>query len=303
MGTTIAFEEYHFDLKDLYDRMWSLGIDDLGDDTRLYRPHPGNREALKWLIEDLTGATADPRRTTRANNALRQMAHCKLAETGWAIRINQVSFRLVKLPDELNAIDSEVDVLSIDETPNSARDYDDLGTLDDPNDEASVGVPIVDVAAADVVTATGILDIAHLDWSAWQPLDTAAAQATQSPGVYAARSDGQIVYVGMAGERRGRGVRGRLQVYARGRGAVSGLGEAALDHALADPAWLAERLTMLLRDGPSRTKDWAVAALHRAELELCWAQAPDAPTARQWEQNALRELEEVALWNRARPTR
>jgi hypothetical protein len=42
----------------------------------------------------------------------------------------------------------------------------------------------------------------------------------------------------MAAERRGQGIRGRLTVYRRGRAAVSGLGEAAMDRALRDPDWL-----------------------------------------------------------------
>lgn len=72
------------------------------------------------------------------------------------------------------------------------------------------------------------------------------------PGVYMAREGtaGPIVYVGMAGERAGRtgtgtpkGLRGRLGVYASGKGLASGLGEAVMDRALADPGWLRERLT------------------------------------------------------------
>lgn len=46
----------------------------------------------------------------------------------------------------------------------------------------------------------------------------------------------EIVYVGMAGERAAsgtpQGLHGRLTAYQRGRGAVSGFGEAALDRAL-----------------------------------------------------------------------
>ena len=75
----------------------------------------------------------------------------------------------------------------------------------------------------------------------------------------------------------------------------------SLDRALADPASLAQRLTTLLTEGPSRSKEWAVAALRRAQLELCWVAAPDGPTAREWETVAMQELEDIALWNRARP--
>lgn len=287
MSTTIAHEHYELDLEDLYARMWSLGVDDVGDGTRLFRPRPGSREALKWLIEDLSGAMADPVRTTRANNALRQQAHRALVESGWADRINQVSFRLLRSPADLAVGDDE----------HRRR----LLASDDADDENSDGIAIADVSAVEVSTDRDTLRLANLEWSPWHRLEQAAKEATTSPGVYAARSDDQIVYIGMAGERRGLGVRGRLQIYVRGRGAVSGLGEAALDRALADPAWLAQRLTTLLTEGPSRSKNWAVAALHRAAVELCWVAAPDGPTAREWETQALQELEDVALWNRARP--
>lgn len=286
MATTIVFEGYQLDVEQLYARMWSISVDDVGDGTRLFKPRPGSREALKWLIEDLSGATAEPGRTTRANNALRQQAHRALVETGWADRINQVSFRLLRLPADLDSADSE--------------DHQRLESVE-PGIVTADGVPIADVPADDVSTDRDTLSLAGLEWSSWRPLDQAVKVATTSPGVYAARSDGQVVYIGMAGERRGLGVRGRLQIYGRGRGAVSGLGEAALDRALADPAWLAQRLATLLTEGASRSKEWAVAALRRAEVEVCWVAAPDGPTAREWETQALQELEDVALWNRARP--
>ena len=59
--------------------------------------------------------------------------------------------------------------------------------------------------------------------------------------MYLAREglDGPIVYVGMAGERRGKGIRGRLNVYGSGKALVSGLGEAVMDRALADVDWVA----------------------------------------------------------------
>jgi hypothetical protein len=290
MATTITFEHYHFDLEDLYARMWSIAVDDVGDGTRLFKPRPGSREALKWLIEDLSGAMADPVRTTRANNALRQQAHRALAEANWAARITQVSFRLLRVPT-----DSDTDADVHDQPDSQIVASDELVGMDVD------GVAIADVLADEVSTERGTLRLAGLEWSSWHSLAQAVKFATPSPGIYAARSDAQIVYIGMAGERRGLGVRGRLQVYGRGRGAVSGLGEAALDRALADPVWLEQRLAMLLTEGPSRSKDWAVAALRRAQLELCWVAAPDGATAREWETQAMQELEDIALWNRARP--
>lgn len=74
------------------------------------------------------------------------------------------------------------------------------------------------------------------DWSPWLSLDEAVKVAPRLPGVYLARQGemGPIVYAGMAGERSGQGIRGRLRAYASGKGLVSGLGEAVLDRALAD---------------------------------------------------------------------
>lgn len=65
-------------------------------------------------------------------------------------------------------------------------------------------------------------------WSPWLPFDAAVAAAPREPGVYLARQTADdLVYVGMAGERRGQGIRGRLNVYWRGKAAVSGLDETA----------------------------------------------------------------------------
>ncbi len=119
--------------------------------------------------------------------------------------------------------------------------------------------------------------------------------------MYVARVAGQVVYVGRAGERRGQGVRGRLSIYARGRGAVSGLGEAALDRALADPDWVAARLELLRHEGPARAKEWAAAAFERRPLEVAWTACESAQAAEDLERQLLLELADEDLWNRARP--
>jgi len=81
--------------------------------------------------------------------------------------------------------------------------------LSDPDDNGTV----VESVAADAVTGEqGRLALGGLAWSDWVPLNVAVQDATTSPGVYAARTEGQLVYIGMAGERRGQGVRGRLTV-------------------------------------------------------------------------------------------
>ncbi|AFR30507.1 hypothetical protein [Arthrobacter sp. Rue61a] len=142
----------------------------------------------------------------------------------------------------------------------------------------------------------------YADWSRWMPFDEAAKEATRSPGVYIAREmvTGQIVYVGRAGERQGKGVRGRLQVYSSGKGAASGLGEASFDRALADSAWLKAQLVQLEAGTVSRTLEWAKAAIDRACLELCWASTTDGKAAQLLEKKidaALRQTDHT-LWNK-----
>lgn len=132
------------------------------------------------------------------------------------------------------------------------------------------------------------------------PLAEAVATAPLLPGVYMAREhvDGAVVYVGMAGERRGRGIRGRLTIYSRGKGAVSGLGEAAMDRALADPVWLRSRLADVEAGHPQRTSAWAKAALERADLHLRWAVRADRAAALALESAAIAALGSSDLWNR-----
>ena len=246
----------------------------------------GAREALKWLVEDMSGALADPVKTTRANNALRKQVHQELVALGWAERVSQMSFRLLRDP--------------------GAREQDPLLPGDDIAEADEIveeGEAVEAVQVLDVTGDDGLLVLAGLAWSPWRPLEAAAAhEATTQPGVYVARSEGEVVYVGMAGDRRGKGVRGRASVYARGRGAVSGLGEAALDRALDDPAWLADRLAKILNtDVTYRTKDWAKEALRRANIEVCSGGSSYADTALAWEARVLLMLEDEVLWNRARP--
>ena len=140
------------------------------------------------------------------------------------------------------------------------------------------------------------------DWSAWVPLPEAVASAPMLPGVYMARegTDGAVVYVGMAGERRGRGVRGRLTIYSRGKGVVSGLGEAAMDRALADSEWLRARVADVDAGKPERAAAWGRLALERAKLHLRWAVTPDREEALALESAVLSELSSANLWNRRR---
>ena len=142
----------------------------------------------------------------------------------------------------------------------------------------------------------------QVGWSSWRPLLEAADDAPRTPGVYVARQgpDGPVVYVGMAGERRGKGVRGRLRVYTSGKGMVSGLGEAALDRALSDPAFLRDRLALLETYGPERSMSWGRAALERADLWVRWAATDDRASAVALELAVIRGLRDQDLWNRNR---
>ena len=106
----------------------------------------------------------------------------------------------------------------------------------------------------------------------------------------------------MAGERRGsrdrpQGLRGRLAVYATGKALASGLGEAVLDRALADPEWLRRRLVELEANGASRAKQWGVAAFARADLEVRWTVTGDGPSARALERCLIVDAGD-RLWNR-----
>lgn len=150
--------------------------------------------------------------------------------------------------------------------------------------------------------ADPVVDVGTLAaWSAWVPFATAVVEAPQLPGVYLARGvDNLTVYVGMAGERRGQGLRGRLRLYQSGKGAVSGLGEACLDRALADADWVRERLAELSANTPRRAKDWARLAVERADLHVRWATVADRATALRLEREVLNALRSEALWNRLR---
>jgi hypothetical protein len=141
------------------------------------------------------------------------------------------------------------------------------------------------------------------EWSAWLPFAQACAAAPRQPGVYLAREglDGPIVYAGMAGERHGQGIRGRLNVYSSGKALVSGLGEAVMDRALADTDWLRERLTDVQEGRPMRAKAWGQAALARANLYVCWAITVNRRSAFELERAVLHELGGGELWNRSHP--
>lgn len=150
---------------------------------------------------------------------------------------------------------------------------------------------------------SALAPVAHLaDWSGWVKLEEARKSAPRTPGVYLAREgpDGPAVYVGMAGERRGMGVRGRISVYASGKGLVSGIGEAALDRVLADPAWISQRLAEAHAGTSLRSQEWGRLAVEYFDLHFAWAPARDRDAARILESKCEGALAGQPLWNRRR---
>jgi hypothetical protein len=105
------------------------------------------------------------------------------------------------------------------------------------------------------------------------------------------------VYIGMAGERKGKGLRGRLAIYASGKGAGSGLGEHAFDRALEDPKWLQARLDEALKGTPMRAKAAARSAIDHAGLEVRWHTVETRAEALQLEAQLINEYRHQ-LWNR-----
>lgn len=136
-------------------------------------------------------------------------------------------------------------------------------------------------------------------WSSWAAFADVAAMAPQRPGVYQIRlPNGAVVYVGMAGERRGRGLRGRLSIYRRGRGAVSGFGEAALDRALADADFVQAHLDAIRAGAPSRASAWARDAIASFSPEVRWATCDTKEGALELEAACVELLRSHGIWNR-----
>jgi hypothetical protein len=63
----------------------------------------------------------------------------------------------------------------------------------------------------------------------WITLAEPRRLCTTTPGVYLFKQESALVYVGRAGERSGKGLRGRLTIYVSGRAPQSGFGNLALE--------------------------------------------------------------------------
>ncbi|KRF36100.1 hypothetical protein [Nocardioides sp. Soil805] len=142
------------------------------------------------------------------------------------------------------------------------------------------------------------------EWSGWAPFAEALPWAPRLPGVYLFREHDShhVRYVGSAGERVGtgrpQGLYGRLSVHRTGSAPVSGFGEAALDRALADPAWVQDRLDGLRAGRAGRARDWAREAFVRLAPEVSWAACPERADARHLEGQVEALLRPFGLWAR-----
>lgn len=138
-------------------------------------------------------------------------------------------------------------------------------------------------------------------WSPWLPFTpTTVALAPRTPGVYLFRSGGEVVYAGMGGIRSGAGMRQRLRIYVNGRAPHSGLGNLALERALADPAWVLARVERVRAGEILSVQDWARCAVERAQLEVCWSDVPTEAEALALESAVISSLPGKGLWNRRR---
>ncbi|GCD19272.1 hypothetical protein CTKZ_08340 [Cellulomonas algicola] len=138
-------------------------------------------------------------------------------------------------------------------------------------------------------------------WSAWSPFTPDVVRtAPPTPGVYLFRQGSVLVYAGRAGERSGRGLRGRLTIYVSGRAPHSGLGNLALERALQDTEWVRARLVEIEAGTRLTVQDWSAMAVRRAELDVCWTSVIDAAQSVALERAVLDALRGAALWNRIR---
>ena len=138
-------------------------------------------------------------------------------------------------------------------------------------------------------------------WSPWQQFTPEVIRdSPQLPGVYLFQQAGRLVYVGRAGERSGKGLRGRLTIYVSGRAPHSGLGNLALGRALQDASWLRERLEEVETGTTLTVQQWSRLAVERADLKISWSTTPTPSESVLRERAVLDALREEELWNRLR---
>lgn len=150
-----------------------------------------------------------------------------------------------------------------------------------------------DVIAAVEQTAT---------WTPWSRFSDVATEAPTTPGVYMFRSEGKIIYVGVAGPRDGNGTKdpkglfGRFTIYRGGR--VTGFGQALFDAALADREFLQGRIAELDSGQPRRAVDWVRTAYEHYDPDVRWAVLNTKDDALRIEKQIVGMLREYDLLNR-----
>lgn len=267
---------HSLDVRTLYTHMWDLATPTGEGKIRLFAPRHNKSESLKWLVEKLTGAKAYSKGASSPNRRLREDAQRVMHSMGLAVKVNPSSFRLVGgRPEEAFAVANQRTELDLDEW--------------------SEGQAVPPTSTAHLE------ELVEGRWSDWQSLEHAAMNGPTHPGVYAFRQGDSVVYVGMAGERSGKGIRGRLSFYAQGR-ALSGLGEAAMDRALADPDWVAQRLNTMRTTGAERTTQWMRLAIAYCDLTVAWRATNTAEEARELEAQILHAGDRSVIWNRRLPS-
>ncbi|MGO2937816.1 MAG: hypothetical protein ACTICQ_09575 [Glutamicibacter arilaitensis] len=146
--------------------------------------------------------------------------------------------------------------------------------------------------------------IESLEWSEWNSFEQTVDSAPVAPGVYMFRFAGECergqepIYVGQAGERSGKGIKGRLKIYSSGKGATSGMGKYAFDQGLADPQWLRGLLDEAERGEPRTIQQVARQAIDRLNLEGRWVICIHRKAALLLEA-ALIQKHHASLWNTA----
>lgn len=84
---------------------------------------------------------------------------------------------------------------------------------------------------------------------------------------------------------------------------MSGLGEAVLDRALADPEWLTASSSSSVHKVPHGRRSGLASAFDREQLDVTWSPTATAKAAEELERQILIELGDAVLWNRACPRR
>lgn len=148
------------------------------------------------------------------------------------------------------------------------------------------------------------LTLQSLEWSPWIPFDQAAETAPVAPGVYMFRradtAESGPIYIGQAGERSGKGLRGRLKIYSSGQGATIGLGKYAFDDALTDPQWLRDLASEAETGSSATIQTVARRAIDRLNLEGRWVTVVHRKAALLLEKSLMTKHQQTA-WNAVAP--